>query len=70
MALALVKTQQPERRLGEGRDPGLNLWSRFTGKHKIFRDSHAGVYWESLPAIEGHALTIQRWLIKPAKAWL
>lgn len=70
MGLALVKPQQPDRRLGEGRDPGLNLWSRFTGQHKVFRDLHAGIYWESLPEVEGHALRIQKVLIKPGKEWI
>lgn len=70
MALALVKTAPPERKLGMGRDPGLNLWSRFTGMHKVYRDQHAGFYWESLPAIEGNALFFQKLLIKKGKGWI
>lgn len=39
--------------------PLVVLGKHYTGKRKQFMNSTTGVYWEALPAIEGHALSIQ-----------
>ena len=36
------------------------IGSRFSGEHRIVRDRASGEYSESLPPIEGYALTLQQ----------
>lgn len=44
------------------------IGSKYTGKPAGFVDTSTGVYWETLPRIEGDALKIQRALLtKPAE---
>ena len=44
----------------------VEIGSRYTGKPEGFADTRTGVYWESLPRIEGDCLRIQRALLHHA----
>lgn len=44
------------------------IGSKFTGRPASFLDTAAGVFWQTLPAIEGDAALIQQALLTKPKA--
>ena len=45
----------------------VHIGSKFTGRPAAHADTTTGVYWESLPKIEGSSLTIQQSLLAKPK---
>lgn len=50
--------------------PKVELGKLYDGKPAGFACTRSGTYWESLPKIEGHALKLQKGLLKPKKGAL